>query len=161
MTQAIIQTKYGEIVIEFFDSVTNTVKNFVTLAESGFYDGLIFHRCIPNFVAQGGCPKGNGTGGPGYAIPCETDINTEKGHKHLRGVISMAHAGKDTGGSQFFLVRAPQPHLDGIHTVFGNIIDGLEIIDKLQNGDKMIKVTIQDKSPFIEKHELQKIQARR
>ncbi|WP_455139275.1 peptidylprolyl isomerase [Candidatus Hodarchaeum mangrovi] len=161
MTQAVIQTKYGEIVIEFYDSVINTVKNFVSLAESGFYNGLTFHRVIPNFVAQGGCPHGTGTGGPGYVIPCETEINMKKGHKHERGVISMAHAGKDTGGSQFFLVKAPQPHLDGVHTVFGNIIDDEEIIDQLKQGDKIEKVVIRNKSSAIENHTLVKLPSRR
>ncbi|MFX0086294.1 MAG: peptidylprolyl isomerase [Candidatus Hodarchaeota archaeon] len=156
MTTAIIDTKYGEIVIEFFDEVINTVKNFITLAESGFYDGLSFHRCIPNFVAQGGCPHGTGTGGPGYKIPCETEKNFGK-HKHDRGMISMAHAGKDTGGSQFFLVREPQPHLDGKHTIFGQITEGLEIIYKLKDGDKMNKITITNKSSAVVKHELLKI----
>ncbi|UCE14351.1 MAG: peptidylprolyl isomerase [Candidatus Heimdallarchaeota archaeon] len=156
MTQAIIETNYGEIVIDFFDEVTNTVKNFVSLTESGFYDGLTFHRCILDFVAQGGCPENSGLGGPGYSIPCETEKNTSK-HRHIRGALSMAHAGKDTGGSQFFLVRAPQPHLDGKHTVFGQIIEGLDIIDKLNNGDKMIKVIIKDISPVIENHQLIKI----
>ncbi len=153
MTKAIIETKYGNIVIEFFDEVTNTVKNFVSLAEKGFYDGLTFHRCIPDFVAQGGCPSGTGTGGPGYSIPCETEKNARK-HKHVRGSLSMAHAGKDTGGSQFFLVRAPQSHLDGKHTLFGEISEGLEIIHKLNNGDKLNRVKIQDKSPLIENHKL-------
>ena len=153
MTNAIIDTKHGKIVIEFFDEVTNTVKNFITLAESGFYDGLSFHRCIPNFVAQGGCPHGTGTGGPDYRIPCETEKNIGK-HKHERGSISMAHAGKDTGGSQFFLVRAPQPHLDGKHTLFGQITEGLDIIYKLENGDKMNKITITNQSSTIQNHEL-------
>ena len=158
MTDAIIKTKYGEIKIEFFDEVTNTVKNFVSLAEKGFYDGLTFHRNIPNFVSQGGCPQGTGTGGPGYKIPCETEKNRGKpNHKHVKGAISMAHAGKNTGGSQFFLVRAPQPHLDGGHTVFGQVTSGVEIIDKLQNGDKMEKVTIQNKSSLIENHSLKKM----
>lgn len=156
MTKAIIETKYGNIVIEFFDEVSNTVKNFVSLTESGFYDGLTFHRCILDFVAQGGCPTGTGTGGPGYSIPCETEKNTGK-HKHVRGSLSMAHAGKDTGGSQFFLVRAPQPHLDGKHTLFGQITEGLDIIDKLGTGDKMDRVKIQDKSPLIENHKLDTI----
>ena len=121
-----------------------------------FYDGKTFHRCIPDFVAQGGCPSGTGTGGPGYSIPCETEKNAGK-HKHVRGSLSMAHAGKDTGGSQFFLVRGPQSHLDGKHTLFGEISEGLEIIDKLSNGDKMNRVKIQDKSPLIENHDLVKI----
>jgi peptidyl-prolyl cis-trans isomerase B (cyclophilin B) len=157
LTKAIIETKFGNIEITFFDEVTNTVKNFVSLAESGFYDGLTFHRCIPDFVVQGGCPQGTGTGGPGYSIPCETDKNTEDKHKHHRGSLSMAHAGKNTGGSQFFLVRAPQPHLDGKHTVFGKITDGLEIIDELSNGDKMNRVRIIEKSQIIENHTLIKI----
>jgi peptidyl-prolyl cis-trans isomerase B (cyclophilin B) len=157
VTKAIIETKFGNIVIDFFDEVINTVKNFVSLAESGFYNGLTFHRCIPDFVVQGGCPQGTGTGGPGYSIPCETDKNTKPKHKHLRGALSMAHAGKDTGGSQFFLVRAPQPHLDGKHTVFGEITEGLEIIDKLRNGDKMNRVIISEKGPIIENHNLIKI----
>lgn len=156
MTNAIIETKYGKIIIEFYDEVINTVKNFVTLAESGFYDGLTFHRCIPNFVAQGGCPQGTGTGGPGYKIPCETDKNAGK-HKHGRGSLSMAHAGKNTGGSQFFLVREKQPHLDGKHTLFGQIKEGLDIIYKLKDGDKMNKVIITDQSSSIKNHNLIKI----
>ena len=156
MTKAIITTKYGEINIDFYDGVTNTVKNFVTLAEQGYYDGLTFHRCIPNFVAQGGCPHGTGTGGPGYNIPCETEKNEGK-HKHVKGSLSMAHAGKNTGGSQFFIVRAPQPHLDGLHTIFGEVTSGLEIIDQLENGDKMISVQILDKSEIITNHSLAKI----
>ncbi|MFX0170490.1 MAG: peptidylprolyl isomerase, partial [Candidatus Hodarchaeota archaeon] len=158
MTGATIHTKYGNINIEFFDEITNTVKNFVSLVEESFYDGLTFHRCIPNFVAQGGCPLGTGTGGPGYKIPCETEKNAGKpNHSHLRGAISMAHTGKNTGGSQFFLVRDSQPHLDGKHTVFGTIIEGLDIIDKLKNGDIMNKVIITNKSPIIENHRLIKM----
>ncbi len=156
MTEAIIKTKYGEIKIEFFDEVVNTVKNFVSLAEKGFYDGLTFHRNIPNFVSQGGCPQGTGTGGPGYKIPCETEKNRGK-HKHVKGSVSMAHAGKNSGGSQFFLVRAPQLHLDGKHTIFGEVVSGVEIIDQLQNGDLMEKVTIQNKSATIENHTLVKM----
>lgn len=156
MTEAIIKTTYGDIKIDFYDDVTNTVKNFVSLAESGFYNGLTFHRCIPNFVAQGGCPTGSGTGGPGYKIPCETEKNKGK-HKHVKGSLSMAHAGKNTGGSQFFLVRAPQPHLDGLHTLFGMVTEGLEILDMLNNGDKMNEVLILNKSPQIESHTLIKM----
>ena len=156
MTQAIITTKYGDIGIEFFDEVTNTVKNFVTLGEQGFYNGLTFHRCIPNFVAQAGCPKGTGTGDPGYSIPCETEKNKGK-YKHVKGSLSMAHAGKNTGGSQFFLVRAPQPHLDALHTIFGKVTKGVEILDQLQVGDKMEEVRILDKSPVIENHTLKKM----
>jgi len=159
MTKATIETKYGSIVIEFHDEITNTVKNFVSLAESGFYDGLAFHRCIPGFVAQGGCPKGTGTGGPGYNIPCETELNTAK-HKHVRGALSMAHAGKDTGGSQFFIIRQPQSHLDGKHTIFGMVVEGDSIIDKLTDGDIMISVKILEKSPEIEKHELRTLSTR-
>ncbi len=156
MTQAIITTKYGDIGIEFFDEVTNTVKNFVTLAEQGYYNKLSFHRCIPNFVAQGGCPRGTGTGGPGYNIPCEAEKNKGK-HKHVKGSLSMAHAGKNTGGSQFFLVRAPQPHLDALHTIFGKVTKGVEILDQLQTGDKMEKVRILDKSSAVENHSLKKM----
>lgn len=156
LTNAIIETKHGNIGIEFYDEVINTVKNFVTLAESGFYDGLTFHRCIPNFVVQGGDPQGTGTGGPGYKIPCETDKNAGK-HKHVRGSLSMAHAGKDTGGSQFFLVRAPQKHLNGKHTLFGEIKEGLDIISKLNDGDKMTSVTITNQGSSIKNHILIKI----
>ena len=156
MTDAQIKTKYGDIKIEFHDFVTNTVKNFVTLAENGFYDGLTFHRNIPRFVSQGGCPEGTGTGGPGYKIPCETEKNRGK-HKHIQGSVSMAHAGTNTGGSQFFLVRAPQPHLDSKHTIFGQVISGVEIIDRLQDGDVMEKVTIHNKSATIENHTLIKM----
>jgi len=131
--------KGGQILIEFFDEAApNTVKNFTDLAKKGFYDGLTFHRVIPGFVAQGGCPKGTGTGGPGYNIPCETVGNP---HKHVRGALSMAHAGKDTGGSQFFICFAAFPHLDGIHTVFGQVASGMDIVDKIKQGDKMKKVT--------------------
>ncbi|MHA1993443.1 MAG: peptidylprolyl isomerase [Candidatus Hodarchaeales archaeon] len=156
MTKATIKTRYGSIKIEFYDEVTNTVKNFVSLAENGFYNGLSFHRNIPGFVSQGGCPQGTGTGGPGYNIPCETEKNKGK-HKHMRGSLSMAHAGPNTGGSQFFLVRAPQPHLDGVHTLFGDVTHGTEIIDKLQNGDVMEEVVISEKSSLIENHSLKKM----
>jgi len=141
MSKATIElAKGGSIVIEFFDvEAPGTVKNFQDLAKKGFYDGLTFHRVIPGFVAQGGCPKGNGTGGPGYTIPCEAANNP---HKHLRGTLSMAHAGKDTGGSQFFIVFEPQPHLDHVHTVFGQVIEGMEFVDQIKPGDKMLKVTI-------------------
>ena len=111
MKTATMKTEKGDIHIEFFDGdAPNTVKNFTDLIQDGFYDGLNFHRVIPNFVIQGGCPNGTGTGGPGYQIPCEINAN-----KHLAGSLSMAHAGKDTGGSQFFICHSPQVHLDGIH----------------------------------------------
>ncbi|GEL08486.1 peptidylprolyl isomerase [Salisediminibacterium halotolerans] len=131
-----------EIVIEFYPSeAPGTVENFEKLANEGFYNGLNFHRVIPGFVAQGGCPNGIGNGGPGYTIKCETEGNP---HKHDRGSLSMAHAGKDTGGSQFFIAFAPQPHLDGVHTVFGKVIDGMETVDRINQGDIMKTVEVYD-----------------
>ncbi len=113
-----METEKGTIILELFpNEAPGTVANFEKLANSEFYDGLTFHRVIPNFVIQGGDPNGNGTGGPGYTIKCETEGNP---HKHGTGALSMAHAGKDTGGSQFFITHSPQPHLDGVHTVFGD-----------------------------------------
>jgi len=139
-TTAHIATEKGDITIELFpEHAPGTVANFTKLAGSGFYDGLTFHRVIPNFVIQGGCPKGDGTGGPGYTIKCETKGNP---HKHARGSLSMAHAGKDTGGSQFFICHAAQPHLDGVHTVFGQVTEGLDVVDAIRAGDKMVKVTV-------------------
>jgi peptidyl-prolyl cis-trans isomerase B (cyclophilin B) len=130
--------KGGTIEIEFFDQdAPNTVANFEKLANEGFYDGLTFHRVIPGFVAQGGCPYGTGTGGPGYTIKCE--INPRK---HERGVIAMAHAGRDTGGSQFYITYAPQPHLDGHHTVFGKVVQGMDVVDRIKQGDRMKKVRV-------------------
>lgn len=130
----------GVVEIQFLpEEAPNTVANFEKLANSGFYNGLSFHRVIPGFVAQGGCPVGNGTGGPGYTIDCETATNTTK---HEKGVLSMAHAGRNTGGSQFFICYAPQPHLDGVHTVFGKVISGMEHIDAVKQGDKMKEVTV-------------------
>jgi peptidyl-prolyl cis-trans isomerase B (cyclophilin B) len=121
------------VVIDFFDKeAPGTVNNFKTLAEKGFYNGLTFHRVIPGFVAQGGCPSGTGTGGPGYTIPCETANNP---HKHLVGRLSMAHAGKNTGGSQFFICYDSFPHLDGIHTVFGEVVEGMEYVFEIKQGD--------------------------
>jgi peptidyl-prolyl cis-trans isomerase B (cyclophilin B) len=131
-----MKTEKGDIRIELFDEdAPKTVKNFKNLIQDGFYDGLNFHRVIPNFVIQGGCPNGTGTGGPGYHIPCE--INTQK---HLTGSLSMAHAGKDTGGSQFFICHSPQPHLDGVHTVFGKTSD-TDVVNSIQSGDKIISVS--------------------
>ncbi|CAM3735774.1 peptidylprolyl isomerase [Mesobacillus zeae] len=118
-----------------------TVANFEKLANEGFYNGLTFHRVIPGFVSQGGCPNGTGTGGPGYTIKCETVGNP---HKHEAGSLSMAHAGKDTGGSQFFIVHEPQPHLNGVHTVFGKVTSGLETAKAMKNGDVMEKVVVED-----------------
>ena len=130
MKVAIIETEKGTIELELFEEdAPNTVANFEKLIEEGFYDGLTFHRVIPNFVIQGGCPNGNGTGGPGYTIKCETEGNP---NKHGTGALSMAHAGKDTGGSQFFITHSPQPHLDGVHTVFGHVIgDGMDVVNKI------------------------------
>lgn len=136
----IMETTKGTMQIELFaKEAPGTVENFTSLIEKGFYNGLTFHRVIDDFVIQGGCPKGDGTGGPGYKIKCETAGNP---HKHLRGSLSMAHAGKDTGGSQFFICHSPQKHLDGIHTVFGQVVDGLDIVGKIQKGDKMVKLTV-------------------
>ena len=140
MKKAIIETNHGTITIELFaEAAPKTVANFEKLINEGFYDGLSFHRVIKGFVAQGGCPNGTGTGGPGYTIPCETKGNP---HKHERGSLSMAHRGPNTGGSQFFIVYEPQPHLDGVHTVFGKVIDGMDAVDKIKQGDRMLKVTV-------------------
>ena len=134
-----MKTEKGDIRIEFFDEdAPDTVKNFKNLIQDGFYDGLNFHRVIPNFVIQGGCPNGTGTGGPGYHIPCE--INTQK---HLTGSLSMAHAGKDTGGSQFFICHSPQPHLDGVHTVFGKTPD-MDVVNSIEPGDTIISVGVDE-----------------
>lgn len=117
-----------------------TVENFVNLVKDNFYDGLTFHRVIPGFVSQGGCPKGDGTGSTGKTIKCETDGNP---HRHVPGAISMAHAGRDTGSCQFFIVHESQPHLDGVHTVFGMVTSGLEHVKAMKNGDVMKEVVIQ------------------
>ncbi len=122
------------------EEAPGTVANFVKLAKDGFYDGLTFHRVIPGFVSQGGCPHGTGTGGPGYTIKCETEGNP---HKHVEGALSMAHAGKDTGGSQFFIVHEPQPHLDGVHTVFGQVTSGIEHAKSMSNGDVIKEIVIE------------------
>ncbi len=138
MTRAIMETAKGTIHLELFDKdAPNTVKNFVELAERGFYDGLNFHRVISNFMIQGGCPLGTGTGGPGYKIKCEINPN-----KHLAGSLSMAHAGRDTGGSQFFICHSPQPHLDGQHTVFGKTED-MNVVNAIRQGDKILSVKIE------------------
>lgn len=130
--------------IRFFEKdAPNTVNNFITLAEKGYYDGLKFHRVIPDFVIQGGCPNGSGTGGPGYKIDCEL---TGENQYHDRGVLSMAHAGRNTGGSQFFIChsRNNTAHLDRNHTVFGKVYEGLEVIDEIRQGDLMDKVVIRE-----------------
>lgn len=140
MKKAVIETDKGNIELVLFDKeAPNTVKNFEKLANSGFYNGLKFHRVIPDFMIQGGCPKGTGTGGPGYTIKCEINIK-----KHGAGALSMAHAGKDTGGSQFFITHSPQPHLDGKHTVFGKVEKGMEVVNKIKAGDVMRKVYVTD-----------------
>ncbi|MEH7222827.1 peptidylprolyl isomerase [Bacillus sp. JJ1566] len=141
MKKASIEFENGEkIVIELYSNeAPGTVANFEKLANEGFYNGLTFHRVIPGFVAQGGCPRGNGTGGPGYTIKCETEGNP---HKHVPGSLSMAHAGKDTGGSQFFIVHESQPHLDGVHTVFGQVIEGLDSVYRIKQGDVMKEVKV-------------------
>ncbi len=131
-----INTPYGTLEVELYEKeVPHTVKNFKKLINNKFYTDLIFHRVIPGFVVQGGCPDGNGRGGPGYTIDCELD--TQKQY-HEKGVLSMAHAGKNTGGSQFFIChnRHNTSHLDGVHTCFGKVIKGLDIIDKIKQGDK-------------------------
>jgi cyclophilin family peptidyl-prolyl cis-trans isomerase len=138
LTRCVMSTDAGDMVIELYPDVApNTVANFYVLANDGFYDDLTFHRVIPGFVAQGGCPEGTGTGGPGWRIACETKDNP---HEHLEGSLSMAHAGRDTGGSQFFLVLEPQPHLDGVHTVFGRVIDGLPALHAIKKGDHIKSV---------------------
>ena len=145
MTTAEIKIKgKGNLTVEFFDKdAPNTVKNFVDLAKKGFYDGLTFHRVIPGFVVQGGCPNGTGAGGPGYTIKCELDGGNQF---HDKGVLSMAHAGKDTGGSQFFIVlsRAQTSHLDRKHTCFGKVTDGIDLVDDIRMGDVMEKITIHE-----------------
>jgi peptidyl-prolyl cis-trans isomerase B (cyclophilin B) len=142
MTKAKIETDKGVLVVEFYEKdAPKAVKNFISLSEKGFYDGLTFHRVIPNFMIQGGCPKGTGSGGPGYTIDCE--LNGENQY-HDKGVLSMAHAGRNTGGSQFFIChnRENTKHLDRNHTCFGKVVEGLEIIDQIKQGDKIKKITI-------------------
>lgn len=136
-----IQMQNGEkIEFELYpNEAPGTVANFEKLANEGFYNGLTFHRVIPGFVSQGGCPHGTGTGGPGYTIKCETEGNP---HTHVPGAFSMAHAGKDTGGSQFFIVHESQPHLNGVHTVFGKVTSNLEAAKAMSNGDVMEKVVV-------------------
>jgi peptidyl-prolyl cis-trans isomerase B (cyclophilin B) len=137
-----IITDKGNMAGELFQhNVPGTVANFKKLANDGFYNGLSFHRVIPNFVVQAGCPKGDGTGGPGYNIPCETQGGNQR---HERGVLSMAHAGRNTGGSQFFVChsRDNTAHLDGNHTCFGRVSTGLDVLDSILPGDKIIEITV-------------------
>ncbi|MEM9672420.1 MAG: peptidylprolyl isomerase [Bacteroidota bacterium] len=144
MKTAEIVTEKGTMKVEFFEEdAPNTVDNFVKLSKDGFYDGLTFHRVIPNFVIQGGCPNGTGAGGPGYTIDCELDGDNQY---HDRGVLSMAHAGRNTGGSQFFIChsRDNTAHLDRNHTVFGKVVEGLDVIDDIRQGDKVEKITVSE-----------------
>jgi peptidyl-prolyl cis-trans isomerase B (cyclophilin B) len=138
-TAVIALDKGGEITIEFFpDDAPKTVENFVTLAKKGFYDNLTFHRVVPGFVVQGGDPKGDGTGGPGYNIKAEFNKN-----KHVRGSLAMARSAQpDSAGSQFYITYGPQPHLDGSYTVFGKVVSGMEHVDKIKPGDRMKTVRI-------------------
>ncbi|HEU5465426.1 MAG TPA: peptidylprolyl isomerase [Gemmatimonadales bacterium] len=145
-TKAVIDTAQGVIELDLFsDEVPGTVANFEKLAKEGFYDGTTFHRVIPNFMIQGGDPysktgKGRvGTGGPGYTIKCETHLNK---HRHVAGTLSMAHAGKDTGGSQFFICHSPQGHLDGVHTVFGQVTKGMDVVNKIKQNDKINSIKV-------------------
>jgi peptidyl-prolyl cis-trans isomerase B (cyclophilin B) len=144
--KAVFETSKGVIEAELFaDEVPNTVANFEKLANSGFYDHTKFHRVIHNFVIQGGDPysrtgKGPvGTGGPGYTIKCETHLNT---HKHVTGTLSMAHAGKDSGGSQFFICHSPQKHLDGVHTAFGQVTKGMDVVGAIRQNDEITSLRI-------------------
>ncbi len=143
---AIIETEKGTMEAELFaDEVPGTVSNFEKLANSGFYNGTRFHRVIKDFMIQGGDPYSKtgagpvGTGGPGYKIKCETDKNV---HRHVAGTLSMAHAGKDTGGSQFFICHSPQPHLDRVHTVFGQVTKGLDVVQKIAQNDEVTSITV-------------------
>lgn len=145
-TKAVIDTAQGVIELDLFsDEVPGTVANFEKLAKEGFYDGTTFHRVIPNFMVQGGDPysktgKGRvGTGGPGYTIKCETHLNK---HRHVAGTLSMAHAGKNTGGSQFFICHSPQGHLDGVHTVFGQVTKGMDVVNKIKQNDKINSIKV-------------------
>ncbi len=142
--KATIKTDKGDMKVEFYDAdAPKTVENFTTLAKKGFYDGLTFHRVIPDFVIQGGCPDGTGMGGPGYSIDCELDGDNQY---HDRGVLSMAHAGRNTGGSQFFIChsRNNTSHLDRNHTCFGKVVEGVDVIDDIRQGDKIIKIDVSE-----------------
>ncbi|WP_024955177.1 peptidylprolyl isomerase [Sulfurospirillum arcachonense] len=142
---AVINTDHGAMNIKLFvDETPNTVANFAYLAKEGFYNNLNFHRVIPGFVAQGGCPHGTGTGGPGWSIACETDQES----KHAKGALSMAHAGPNTGGSQFFVCYDALPHLDGVHTVFGAIDpsdeESMKVLDSINQDDNIISIDIKE-----------------
>lgn len=140
--KAEIKTGKGTMTVEFYEKdAPKTVANFIKLSKEGFYDGLTFHRVLPNFVIQGGCPDGTGAGGPGYSIDCELDGENQH---HDRGVLSMAHAGRNTGGSQFFVChsRDNTAHLDRNHTCFGKVTEGVDIVDDIAQGDKIESITI-------------------
>jgi peptidyl-prolyl cis-trans isomerase B (cyclophilin B) len=144
---ATIVTARGTITADLFpEAAPGTVENFEKLANSEFYDGVRFHRVISNFVIQGGDPLSKdpnnpriGTGGPGWTIKCETAGNP---HKHAAGSLSMAHAGKNTGGSQFFIAHSPQPHLDGVHTVFGQVTEGMDVVNAIRQGDVITSIRV-------------------
>ena len=144
MKKAIIKSDKGEMPVEFYENdAPKTVANFIKLSKEGYYDGLTFHRVIPDFVVQGGCPNGTGAGGPGYSIDCELDGENQY---HDKGVLSMAHAGRNTGGSQFFIChsRNNTAHLDRNHTCFGKVVDGLDVIDDIRQGDHIISITVKE-----------------
>ena len=144
MKKAIIKSDKGEMTVEFYkNDAPKTVANFIKLSKEGYYDGLTFHRVIPDFVVQGGCPNGTGAGGPGYSIDCELDGENQY---HDKGVLSMAHAGRNTGGSQFFIChsRNNTAHLDRNHTCFGKVVEGLDVIDDIRQGDHIISITVQE-----------------
>lgn len=142
MSKAIIKTEKGDMTVEFYEKdAPKTVENFLKLAKSGYYDGVTFHRVIPDFVIQGGDPTGTGAGGPGYSIDCELDGENQF---HDRGVLSMAHAGRNTGGSQFFIChsRTNTAHLDRNHTCFGKVIENVDVVDEIKQGDKILSIEV-------------------
>lgn len=142
MEKVEIQTEHGNMKVELFhEDAPKTVANYLKLIKEKYYDGLTFHRVLPDFVVQGGCPNANGSGGPGYQIDCELDGENQY---HDRGVMSMAHAGRNTGGSQFFIChsRNNTSHLDREHTCFGKVVEGLDVIDKIQEGDQIVKMIV-------------------
>lgn len=142
MSKAIIKTEKGDMTVEFYEKdAPKTVENFLKLAKSGYYDGVTFHRVLPDFVIQGGDPTGTGAGGPGYSIDCELDGENQY---HDRGVLSMAHAGRNTGGSQFFIChsRTNTAHLDRNHTCFGKVIENVDIVDEIKQGDKILGIEV-------------------
>jgi cyclophilin family peptidyl-prolyl cis-trans isomerase len=143
----LLRTSKGDVIIELYeDEAPNTVANFISLVEKGFYNGLKFHRVLDGFMAQGGCPKGDGSAGPGYSIACE--CSRPDALKHARGSLSMAHAGKDTGGSQFFITFKPTPFLDGKHTVFGQVVQGMDVVDRFQRIDP------DKRNPYVESDQI-------